>query len=56
MRLCSCLASCLAWGVQHCSLLVAEWSWVLALRRRSVGELLPFGITWGPVVSGGPVS
>ena len=29
--LCSCLASCLAWGVQHWSLLVIEWSWVLAL-------------------------
>ena len=28
--LCSCLATCLAWGVQHWSLLVVEWSWVLA--------------------------
>ena len=45
--LCSCLASCLAWGIQHWSLLAVEWSWVLALRRRSLGELLPIDITWG---------
>ena len=32
------------------------WSWVLVLRRRSLGELLPIDITWGPEVSGGPVS
>ena len=31
--LCSCLASCLAWGVQHWSLLIIEWSWVLAWDR-----------------------
>ena len=30
--------------VWHCSLLVVEWSWVLALRWRSLGELLPFDI------------
>ena len=47
MGLCSCLASCLAWGVQHWSLLVVEWSWVLALKRRSLGELSPTDITWG---------
>ena len=45
MGLCSCLASCLAWGVQHCSLLVVEWSWVLVLRQRSLGELSPIDIT-----------
>ena len=38
--LCSCLASCLASGVQHCSLLVVEWTWVLALRWRSLGNFL----------------
>ena len=42
--------------VWHCSLLVVEWSWVLALRWRSLGELLPFDIMWGQEVSGGPVS
>ena len=35
---CSCLASCLAYGVHHWSLLVAEWSWVLVLRWRSLGD------------------
>ena len=54
--LCSWLASCLAWGVQHWSLLVIEWSCVLALRWRSLGELLLTHITWGQEVSGGPVS
>ena len=38
MGLCSCVASCLASGVKHCSLLVIEWSWVLALRWRSLGD------------------
>ena len=56
MGLCSCLASCLAWGVQHCSLLAVEWSWVLALRWRSLGELSLFDITWSWEVSGGPMS
>ena len=56
MRLCSCLASCLAWHVQHCSLLVVEWSWVLVLRWRSLGELSLIDIMWGQEVSGGPVS
>ena len=54
--LCSCLASCLAWGVQHLSLLAVGWSWVLTLRQRSVGELLPIDITWGREVSVGPMS
>ena len=44
-------ASCLAYGVQHCSLLVIEWSWILALRWRSLGELLQFDITWSWEVS-----
>ena len=56
MGLCSCLANCLVWGVQHCSLMVVEWRWVLTLRWRSLGEPLPFAITWGQEVSGGPVS
>ena len=56
MGLCSCLASCLAWGIQHCSLLVVEWSWVLALRRRALGELSPIDITRGREVSGGQMS
>ena len=46
--LCSCLASCLAWGVQNWSLLVIEWNWVIVLR-------LPIDITWGWEVSGGPM-
>ena len=33
-------------GVQHCSLLVVDWSCVLALRWRSLGELSLFDITW----------
>ena len=33
-----------------------EWSWVLALRWRPLGELLPIDSTWGQEVSGGPVS
>ncbi|XP_067585604.1 RAC-gamma serine/threonine-protein kinase isoform X3 [Pseudorca crassidens] len=32
------------------------WSWVLVLRRRSLGELSPIDITWGWEVSGGPMS
>ena len=28
-------------------MLFIEWSWVLALKWRSLGELLPFDITWG---------
>ena len=55
-RLCSCLARCLAWGVQNWSLLVVEWSWVLVLRQRSLGKLLPIDITRGLEVSGGPMS
>ena len=54
--LCSCLASCLAWGVQLWSLLVIEWRSVLALRRRSLGELSPIDIMWGQAVSVGPMS
>ena len=27
-------------------MLVVEWSWVLVLRWRSLGELSPFDITW----------
>ena len=54
--LCSCLASCLAWYVQHWSLLVIEWSWVLALRWRSLGERSLIDITWCQEASGGPVS
>ena len=38
------------------SLLVFEWSWVLALRWRSLGELSLIDITWGQEVSGGPMS
>ena len=56
MGLCSCLARCLAWGVQHWSLLVIEWSWVLALRWRSLGELSPIAMMRGQEVSGGPMS
>ena len=33
-----------------------EWSWVLALRQRSLQELLPIDIMWGWEVSGGPMS
>ena len=56
MWLCSCLAGCLAWGVQHWRLLAVDLSCVLALRWRSLGELLPFDITWSQEVSGGPMS
>ena len=49
-------ASCLAWGVQHWSLFVIEWSWVLALRWRSLGELSLIDITWDHEVSGGAMS
>ena len=52
----SCLASSLAWGVYHWSMLVIEWSWVLALRWRSLGELLLIDIMWGQEASGGPMS
>ena len=38
------------------SLLAVEWSWVLVLRWRSLGELSPFNIMWGREVSGGPMS
>ena len=50
------VVSYLAWGVQHWSLLIIEWSWVLVLRQGSLGELLPIDITWGWEVSGGPMS
>ena len=43
-------------GVQHWSLLAIGWSWVLALKRRSLGELMLIDITWGQEVSGGPMS
>ena len=43
-------------GVQHWSLLVVEWSWVLAVRWRSLGELSLIDVTWGWEVSGGPLS
>ena len=56
MRLCSCLASCLAWDIQHWSLLAVGWSWVLALRHRSLWELSPTDIMCGWDVSGGPMS
>ena len=56
MGLCSCLASCSSWGVQHWSLLVLEWSLVFALRCRSLGELSLIDITWCREVSGGPMS
>ena len=45
-RSCSFLASCLASGVQHWSLLAVGLSWVLLLRQRSLGELSPIKITW----------
>ena len=48
--------SCLAWGVQHWSLLIIGWSWVLALRWRSLGECSPIDIMWGWKVSGGAMS
>ena len=56
MGLCSCLASCLAWGVQHWSLLAVGWSWVVWLIQRSLGELSPIDIMWGRGVSAGPIS
>ena len=56
MGLCSCLASCLAWVIQHWSLLVIGWSWVLALRWRYLEELLPIDVTWGQEFSCGPMS
>ena len=56
MGLCSCLASCLVWGIQHWSLLAAGWSCVLVLRQRSLRELLPVDATWSQEVSGGPMS
>ena len=36
--LCSCLASCLAWRIQHWSLLAIGWSWVLVFRQRSLAN------------------
>ena len=42
-------------GVQHWSFLVIEWSWVLALRQRSLRELSPFDIMWSQEVSGVPM-
>ena len=54
--LCSCIACCLAWDVQHWSLLAIGWSWVLALRRRSLGELSSVDIMWCQEVSGVPMS
>ena len=56
MGLCSCLASCSTWGIQHWSLLAVGWSWILVFRWRSLGELLLINITWGQDVSGGPTS
>ena len=56
MGLCSCLASCLAWGIQHWSLLTVGWSWVLALRWGSLGDLLLIDIMCDWEVSGGPMS
>ena len=44
-------------GALECwSLLTFGWSWVLALRWRSLGELSPIDITWSREVSGGPMS
>ena len=56
MGLSSFLASCLSWGVQHCSLLAIEWSCVFALRWRSLGELSLIDIMCDWEISGGPVS
>ena len=56
MGLCSCLSSCLTWGVQHWSLLVIEWSWVLALRWRSLREFSPIDIMRSREVSNVPMS
>ena len=52
----SCLPSCVAWGVQHWSLLSVGSSWVLALRCRSLGELSPIDIMWSREVCGAPMS
>ena len=43
-------------GCPALELLVVEWSWVLALRRRSLGKLSLIDITWGQEVSDGPMS
>ena len=57
MGLCSCLASCLTWVIQHWSLLAIGWSWVLVLRWRSLGELLlidimgPGGLWWFSILN-----
>ena len=56
MGLCSCLAGCLAWGVQHWILLAIGGSWVLPLRWRSLGELSLIDTMWGREVSGRPMS
>ena len=42
----------LAWGVQHWILLVVEWSWVLVLKGRTLGELSLINITRGREVFG----
>ena len=39
--------SCLECGVQHWRLLLVEWSWVLALRQRCLGECSLIDTTWG---------
>ena len=44
------------WHGEHWSLLFVEWSWILALRQRSLGELSLIHSTWGWEVSGGPMS
>ena len=38
--LCFCLARFLAYGVQHCRLLVTEWMWVLVMRKKSLWDFL----------------
>ena len=40
-------------SVQPWSLLIIEWSWVLVLRQRSLGEFSLIDITWSWEVSGG---
>ena len=44
------------YGASSCNLLAIEWSWVLALRWRSLGQLLRIDIMWGWEVFGGPMS
>ena len=50
--LCYSLAKCLACGILYWRLQAVGWSWVLALRQRCLGELLPIDITWVYEVSG----